>query len=217
MINICFHGVGTPRRELESDEDAYWISSDLYHRVIDEIDGRDDVVVSFDDGNASDLDIGLGPLVDTNRTATFFVLAARLDQAGSLSRDDLTQLRLHGMKIGTHGMDHVPWRGLSPDQTDRELTRARMIIEDAIGDEVSEAALPLGRYDRRVLGELRRRHYSRVFSSDRRRARAGAWLQPRYSLHAGDTIETVRDQILSQPRVHQAAVGLAKGLVKRLR
>src|SRR5207249_4098380 len=36
-INICFHGVGTPRRELEPGEDVYWISEDAFRRILDEI------------------------------------------------------------------------------------------------------------------------------------------------------------------------------------
>lgn len=217
MINICFHGIGAPRRELESDEGGYWISQDLYHRIVDEVAGRDDVALSFDDGNVSDIEIGLAPLLDTGRAADFFVLAGRFGKPGSLSPNEVRELQINGMRIGTHGMDHVPWRHLPAELRHRELAEARSAIAEVTGRPVTEAALPLGRYDRRLLRELRQRNYARVFTSDRRRARVGAWLQPRYSVHAHDTIETVRTEILRPPRATRALVSSVKGAVKRLR
>ena len=47
-INICFHGVGTPARELEPGEDAYWIGVDTFHRVLDEVMTWPSVRLSFD-------------------------------------------------------------------------------------------------------------------------------------------------------------------------
>ena len=30
LLNLCFHGIGTPQRPLEPGEDAYWISECTY-------------------------------------------------------------------------------------------------------------------------------------------------------------------------------------------
>lgn len=217
VINICFHGVGTPQRELEPDEDRYWISRALFDQVLDEVVEHRDVAISFDDGNASDIEVGLDGLVARDLTATFFVLAGRLDSPGSLSSSDLQELRRHGMRIGSHGMDHVPWRFLSGDGVQRELVMARQMISQAAGARADEAALPLGRYDRTLLSQLKRQGYRRVFSSDRRRARTGTWLQPRFSVRAGDTIESVRSEILTSQSVVKRARATAVGIIKRLR
>ena len=48
--------------------------------------------------------------------ATFFVLAGRLDRPGSLRPRTCRPLWWPGMAIGTHGMDHRPWRGLDPGE-----------------------------------------------------------------------------------------------------
>jgi peptidoglycan/xylan/chitin deacetylase (PgdA/CDA1 family) len=217
VINICFHGIGAPQRLLEPDEDRYWISKDLFIQVLDEVTDRSDVAISFDDGNVSDIEVGLDGLVQHNRQATFFVLAGRLGQTGSLSGKDLEELQRHGMKIGSHGMDHVPWRFLGEDQSQAELVEARQLISQAAGEPVVEAALPLGQYDRTVLSHLKRLGYRRVFSSDRRRAREGAWLQPRFSILADDTIERIRATVLASQKSMDGAMAIAAGVVKRLR
>lgn len=217
IINLCFHGIGTPRRTLEPDEDVYWISARLYHQVLDEVASRPDVALSFDDGNSSDIEHGLPALLERGLNATFFALAGRLEHQGSLSGEDLKALRQSGMTIGTHGMEHVPWRYLSADERHREFLEARDRISEASGSEVREAALPLGRYDRSVLSHLRKAGYDHVYSSDRRRARPASWFQPRYSLHADDTIDTVRSTILARPRPADRVRGLAVGFIKRIR
>ena len=57
VLNICFHGIGTPRRDLEPGEDAYWIDADRFLRILDEIATWPSARISFDDANASDVEI----------------------------------------------------------------------------------------------------------------------------------------------------------------
>jgi peptidoglycan/xylan/chitin deacetylase (PgdA/CDA1 family) len=216
ITNLCFHGIGIPARTLEEGEESYWITPRLFEQVLDEVTGRTDIRISFDDGNRSDVDIALGPLLRRGMTAAFFVLAGRLDQPGSLGRDDLITLRQSGMTIGTHGMDHRPWRHMDPGTSHRELVEARQRLEDVSGGSVVEAALPLGRYDRQVLRALRTCGYGAVHTSDRRPARPGAWLQPRYSIRRGDSIDSVR-AMLEGPSPMERLKREAVGVVKRFR
>jgi len=216
LINLCFHGIGTPRRTLEPDEDRYWVTVDLFLRVLDEVEGRPDVKISFDDGNESDAEIALPALRERGLSAKFFPLAGRLTWPGSVKQEHLRLLRAEGMAIGSHGMHHVPWRQLSYEDRDVELIAARDALVEASEGPINEAALPLGRYDRSVLGALRRLGYERVFSSDRARAWSEAWLQPRYSIGSDDTVDTVRT-ILAGPSARESLTAAAKIMIKRFR
>jgi peptidoglycan/xylan/chitin deacetylase (PgdA/CDA1 family) len=217
VTNVCFHGIGTPDRVLEPGEADYWIGQDAFLGILDELTGRRDVRISFDDGNASDVEIALPALVERGLTATFFVLAGRLDDAGSLARDHVRELGNAGMRIGTHGMHHRSWRGMSPAESHLELVEAREAIAEVAGRRIDEAALPLGMYDRRVLSKLRRHGYRRVFTSDRARASESAWLSPRHSVVSTDTAASVRNVVLTEPGTAQRAERLLARTVKRLR
>jgi peptidoglycan/xylan/chitin deacetylase (PgdA/CDA1 family) len=217
VVNVCFHGVGTPRRTLENGEARYWVTEDTFHRILDEVADRDDVRLSFDDGNLSDADIGLPALRERGLTATFFVLAGRLEDPGSLGPDHLRALSAAGMTVGSHGWAHRPWRGLTDAERQRELVDAKQRIEEETGTAVDQAALPLGRYDRTALAALRSTGYRAVFSSDRGWARPRAWLQPRFSVRADDTVESLRTEVLARPSARSRAVGELRTLVKRLR
>lgn len=217
VVNVCFHGIGAPQRRLEPGEDAYWIGRDVFLGVLDRVVGRDDVRLSFDDGNSSDVEIALPALLERGLHASFFVVAGRLDRPGSLGRDDVRLLHGSGMTIGNHGMTHRPWRGLDPARRREELVTARRVLQDVTGSRVHDAALPLGRYDRAVLHELKPLGYRTVQTSDRRWAHSDRWLQPRYSVRSGDTVESVERDVLRRPPVAARARGALVGTVKRLR
>ena len=184
--------------------------------VLDEVAGRPDVKLTFDDGNESDAEIALPALRERGLTAQFFPLAGRLTQPGSLKREHLRSLRDAGMAIGSHGMHHVPWRQLSTEDCYRELVAARDQLVEASEGPINEAALPLGRYDRSVLRALRRLGYEKAFSSDRAPAWSQAWLQPRYSIQSDDTVDTVRT-ILAGPSARESLTTRTKILIKRFR
>jgi peptidoglycan/xylan/chitin deacetylase (PgdA/CDA1 family) len=217
VVNVCFHGIGKPRRELEPGEAPYWVAEDQFLAILDEVATWPSVRVSFDDGNSSDVDLALPALVERGLTADFFVLAGRLDSPGSLDADGVRELHRNGMTVGTHGMSHRSWRGMDARTREDELVVARDRLAEVVGEPVDRAACPLGRYDRQLLTEMRRLGYTRVFTSDRRAARAGAWLQPRFSVRAPDTPGSMRDQALTRPGLLRRSKLSAVGVVKRLR
>lgn len=217
VVNICFHGVGAPGRDLEPGEDAYWIDAGTFGEILDVVRGRPEVRLSFDDANASDFTIALPELQARGLGASFFVVAGRLDQPGSLTRRQVRALHDAGMVIGNHGMTHCPWRGLDRHDQDEEYVAAREAIAEIIDAPVRDAALPLGRYDREVVDRLRALDYRSVHTSDRRWARDGRWLQPRYSIRRGDTASWVEQQILRPPSLAAEARGTLVGAAKRWR
>src|SRR5664279_1850017 len=131
VINVNFHGVGTPERELEANEDIYWIAEDLFARLLDEFRNYPHVRLSFDDGNASDVDIALPMLQERSMTADFFVVADRFGGAGSLDDDAVRLLACSDMTVGLHGMHHRSWRAIDRRTLRPELRLARHRIEAA--------------------------------------------------------------------------------------
>ncbi|WP_130177288.1 polysaccharide deacetylase family protein [Cryobacterium sp. SO1] len=216
IINLCFHGIGTIEREREPGESRYWVTEDNFLRILDEVTEHPHARLSFDDGNRSDVVAALPALLERGLCASFFALAGRLDDAASLSPPDLRELRTAGMTIGSHGWTHVPWRGLGDDDAHRELIDARSLLAEASAGAIQDAALPLGRYDRGLLGRLEQAGYRTVYTSDRFPARSDSWIQARYSVSASDTVDSIRSILAGRPGVRDARNVLASA-VKRLR
>jgi peptidoglycan/xylan/chitin deacetylase (PgdA/CDA1 family) len=214
---LCFHGIGAPGPAVAAAERPYWVTERAFRDILDAVAETPNVEISFDDGNASDVEIALDALLDRGLSATFFVVAGRLGQPGYLDVDGVGELARAEMTVGTHGMDHRSWRRLTDGARQRELVDARAILADVVGGPVSEAAVPMGAYDRRLLRDLRRLGYTAVHTSDRRLARSGAWLRPRFSVRAGDTADSVRRTALAVPSVPRRALQGAKSVVKSFR
>ncbi|MDL5352379.1 polysaccharide deacetylase family protein [Microbacterium sp. zg-YB36] len=188
----------------------------VFLEVLDALVEHPTVGLSFDDGNRSDAEIALPALRERGLSATFFALAGRLKEPASLRAGDVRELRAAGMGIGSHGWGHVSWRGLSSTDAQRELVDARLALQEASGTLITEAALPLGRYDRTLLGRLKATGYRAVYTSDRFPAREHSWLRARYSVTAEDTAASVLGVAAGRPGFQEARNVIASG-VKRLR
>ncbi len=214
---INFHGIGAPKRPLETGEEPYWLSISQFEHVLDQIAASPDpesFTITFDDSNLSDHDIALPALAARGLRACFFVLTGRIGQEGSLNSGHLQALRDAGMTIGSHGIDHVVWPTLDDVALGQELRDSRQQLEEICGHPVVEAGIPFGRYDARVLRALRAEGYSAAWSSDGGAWRQGAFLRPRTSLR-GDMSKQAMDAILSGRMPPLRRLRRALGMARR--
>lgn len=215
-IGLNFHGIGEPQRTLEPGEAPYWISPEQFDYVLDQVAGAPDpsaYVITFDDSNLSDHDIALPALMARGLKARFFVLTGRIGQTGSLDADHIKALQKSGMAIGSHGIDHVVWPTLDDATLEQELRNSRARLEDICGQPVTEAGIPFGRYDARVLRALRAAGYAMAWSSDGGRFRRNAYLRPRSSLRGDmpdEMMLAVMSDRLSPLRRLRRSLGMAR-------
>src|SRR4051812_10128402 len=112
-VNVNVHGIGPrPARPLDRGEDQVWITVEQFERLLDAAAGRPEVTITFDDGNASDVEIGLPRLLERGMKARFYVCAGLLGEPGRLDDAAVRELHGAGMLIGSHGWSHRDWRCL---------------------------------------------------------------------------------------------------------
>jgi peptidoglycan/xylan/chitin deacetylase (PgdA/CDA1 family) len=213
-FHVCFHGIGTPTHEREPGEALYWVTEDRFRAMLDWLAEVPRVAISFDDGNRSDVEVALPALSERELVASFFPVVGRLGDPWSLSPRGLEELVASGMDVGSHGLNHLPWAGLRGPTARAEIVHPRHALEDLLGRRVDRVAAPLGRYDRRTLALLRASGCAEVNVSDQRPARPGAWVQPRFSVRADDTVASLRARMLASldpaRRVRNSVVSAAK-------
>jgi peptidoglycan/xylan/chitin deacetylase (PgdA/CDA1 family) len=209
VTHLCFHGIGAVPPRLTSGEQEYWTPTGLFHRILDLVAARDDVTISFDDGYASDVEIGLPALLDRGVRATFFPSLGPLGRSGRIAEEGVIALRDAGMDLGVHGIIHEPWTGYRATELVRELEEARAFLHNLSGLSIAKAACPLGAYDKGVLSVLRRTGFTRVYTSDRVQARPDAWVQPRFSIRCHDDLESVIRMIDPPGSLRASARGVA--------
>lgn len=187
------HGIGSPVLGLCDYDPAMWLGEDDFLYVVDSLD--DGKELTFDDGLRSCWSIALPVLCKRRIAARFFISVAHLNTPGFITTSELLEIQAAGMTIGTHGMYHKPWRGLSAAEYQLEIVDSKHMLEDILGAPVTEAACPLGQYCREAISVLRQINMKRVYTSDRIPARLDDWLVPRYTIRASH-IPTTFQRIL---------------------
>jgi peptidoglycan/xylan/chitin deacetylase (PgdA/CDA1 family) len=79
--------IGTPQRELEVDEEQRWIQVYRFEEMLEMIQRYPFIRITFDDENASDVSCALPVFLRHGLTATFFVVACRIDTQGAVTSD----------------------------------------------------------------------------------------------------------------------------------
>ncbi len=217
LVNLTVHGIGPPPRPLDPGEERTWVSVEQFERVVDAAADRDDVRLTFDDGNVSDLEVALPRLLERGLTAEFFLAAGLLDQPGRLTADGVGELLKAGMPIGSHGWAHRDWRRLDDRQAVQEIDDARSMLAGLTNRQVLRVSIPFGSYDREVIARLRRAGITRAYTSDGGRARPDAWLQARNSLPHDLGPEWIDRVLRGQSSLAQRALKGAVRGVKRAR
>jgi len=129
----------------------------------DPIDGRY-FSISFDDGYLNNLTNATPILVEQNATAIFFALTERVRAASEsgpaiidrgfpgrevviefLGWDDLREMSLAGMAIGSHTVSHPRLSELSEEDIERELRQSKEEIEAELGRPCHHFSPPEGR------------------------------------------------------------------------
>lgn len=217
VVVLTVHGIGDPPRALEPGEDRTWVTVDRFEQALDAVAGRPDVHITFDDGNASDVEIALPRLLERGLTAQFFLLAGRLGEQGRVGVDGVRELVDAGMGIGSHGWAHRDWRRLHPSEVRDEMVEAPRRLAALSGRPVTDVAVPFGSYDRTVLARLRAAGIERVYTSDGGPTASGRWLQSRTSLHDDTDGDDVRELFERPVPLARRTRRAAAMLVKRVR
>lgn len=181
---LTFHGLGSPERAIDAAEARYWAEPAILGQAVAAAKADPAIAITFDDGNASDYRVAYPMLADAGLRGTFFVLAGRLDQPGSLARREIAEMARGGMVIGSHGHDHVDWTRCADADMRRELYDARAAIEDCLGQRIDSVSIPFGAFDARVLRLVLEAGYRHVHTSLAGRAARNAWLVPRSSIRS---------------------------------
>jgi peptidoglycan/xylan/chitin deacetylase (PgdA/CDA1 family) len=126
---------------------------------------RPRVVLTFDDGNASDLEIAAPLLVERGFGATFYAVPGLLGRRGFLSVPQLRELARLGLEIGSHSMSHQYLTDLDDRRLEREVRGSKERLEDLLGRPVLHFACPGGRVDARVEKFVRAAGYASLATS----------------------------------------------------
>jgi peptidoglycan/xylan/chitin deacetylase (PgdA/CDA1 family) len=146
-----------------------WLVANGYRTVrLDECGISTDrrIVLSFDDGDISNLAVALPLLREHGMVAEFFVTSDFVGRPGMLSAGDVRALADAGMGVQSHGRTHRFLEDLEDDALRGELVESKLRLEALSGREVTALAFPGGRGGQREHDAAVRAGYRHVLGSE---------------------------------------------------
>lgn len=111
-----------------------------------------------------------------------------------LSRDEIREMHINGMEIGSHTSRHIALNTLSPKAQEEEISIGTSFIEAVIGKHPRLFSYPHGRYTRETIDILKRAAYEYAFILGARSVshEDGSFEIPRFD---SNDFETVRSSL----------------------
>ncbi len=114
--------------------------------------GGSGVIITFDDGHASNAELALPLLTERGMTAAFFVTTGFIGQRpGYCSWEQVRTLARAGMLVGGHGHTHRFLSDLPAPQMHDELRQSHALLRNALHQPVMQMSFPGGRHHVAVL------------------------------------------------------------------
>lgn len=107
--------------------------------------GERSVVISFDDGDVSNLTVALPLLAERGMTAECFITSDFIGEPGMLTMQDVRTLADAGVGVQSHGRSHRFLEDLDDEAMFAELRDSKARLEAASGRRVTALAFPGGR------------------------------------------------------------------------
>lgn len=163
---LMYHAIGADTL------DSYAVSRSIFAAQLDAISetvargsGDPHVVVTFDDGLISHYDIVLCELTMRDMLGLFFVPPGLIGKRGFLGWEHVRDLLQAGMVIGSHTVSHANLALIPGEEAFTEMVESKAILEDQLGINIHDIALPGGFAPREVERLAALAGYSRVFTS----------------------------------------------------
>jgi peptidoglycan/xylan/chitin deacetylase (PgdA/CDA1 family) len=146
-----------------------WLCARGYHTVrLDQLDQPlpdNSIVISFDDGDASNRAVALPLLRARRMVAEFCITSDFIGQHGMVSANDVRALARAGMGVQSHGCTHRLLEDLDEPTLQSELVISKHRLEALCEREVCAIALPGGRGGVRERDAALRAGYRLVLTS----------------------------------------------------
>lgn len=136
-------------------EHLSWLSANAFNaKRINDLKGHDceknDIVITFDDGDLSNYTVAFQLLAEKNFSAEFFITTDRIGTKRSMSKAHLREMAESGMSIQSHTVSHRFLSDLTSKDIEFELKHSKETLEDITGHAVNGIALPGGRGNKEV-------------------------------------------------------------------
>lgn len=122
------------------------------------------VVITFDDGYLDNYTTALPILEKYGLRAAIFITVDKVGQPDYLSWQQINDMQVRGVDIGSHTLSHAALTDISPAQREREVLQSKSILDAHLKKPIEFIAYPHGKFDVAFFELLKSSGYQGAFS-----------------------------------------------------
>ncbi|MDQ0202697.1 polysaccharide deacetylase family protein [Pectinatus haikarae] len=124
------------------------------------------VILTFDDGYEDNYTEVMPILAENNMTGTVFIITNSIGLEGYLTWDQLREMQLVNMEIGSHTANHIPLASLEPEKINDEIHLSKLLMEWKGLKTIYFFSYPNGSYNDTAQTDLRADGYLGAVTGD---------------------------------------------------
>jgi peptidoglycan/xylan/chitin deacetylase (PgdA/CDA1 family) len=202
---LMYHEVGDgPDCMWVSEQDFYqqmkYLHDNNYQTVtlsqaIELLNGHYDttkkVVLTFDDGYLTFYSYAWPILKEFNQQATIFIIGKMVEKSDYLTWEQIKLLAANGIEIGGHTKTHPLLPTLDAAASREELIGGKQDIETQLGQNITTFCYPTGRYNDKVIQQVKEAGYIAAVTMVQRKAAStdNLLLMPRLGVYKDDSLD----------------------------
>ncbi|MDD5669713.1 MAG: polysaccharide deacetylase family protein [Candidatus Omnitrophica bacterium] len=127
---------------------------------------KNTVVITLDDGDATNYKYALPILEEFGLKAYFFIIAEFVGRDGYMNWPQIKELHDKGHIIGSHGITHKILEGMTEKDLRNEIIESRRILETALKMPIEYFSVPRGFCNDKIIQLAKEAEYKAVFTSN---------------------------------------------------
>ena len=124
------------------------------------------IILTFDDGYQDAFDSAFLLLQKYQLAGMFYLIVNKIGTPGYLSWEEISEMQKAGMSFGSHTLTHPDLRKLSAASLEKEIQESKTILEQKLGQQITDFCYPSGKYDDAVLQELKKANYQTAVTTN---------------------------------------------------
>lgn len=124
------------------------------------------VILTFDDGYASNYTELLPILKEYGVKATIFMVTNRIGDENFMTWEQLKDIQKQGVEIGSHTANHLPLTKMSIDKAREEVQLSKLLMEWNGMETIYTISYPNGKYSDELLSVLKEEEYLAAVTGD---------------------------------------------------